>query len=75
MNQDKVLSQGISIVPVSFELKIYFWTKRFFDVLVSIIGMISLLPLALVIKVLYLCTGDFHSIFFKQERIDRKSVV
>lgn len=57
---------------ISFSSKyIYFILKRFFDILFSILGMVCLLLLAILIKILYLFQGDFHSIFYYQERVGK----
>ena len=45
--------------------------KRTFDILCSLIGLLFLIPIALVIKIAYMCTGDFTSIFFVQNRIGK----
>ena len=50
---------------------IYLTLKRTFDILVSLIGLIFLLPVALVVKIAYMLTGDFKSIFFSQKRIGK----
>lgn len=47
----------------------YFFIKRIVDILVSLIGMILLIPITIIIKIAYMLDGDFHSIFFVQERI------
>ena len=49
----------------------YFSIKRFCDIIVGIIGMIVMIPLTLVIKIISILSGDFHSIFFKQQRIGK----
>lgn len=51
--------------------KLYFTVKRVFDILISLIGMILILPIALVVKVSYLISGDKHSIFYRQKRIGK----
>lgn len=56
---------------VSIKKISYLVIKRIFDILISIIGLILLIPIALVIKIAYMCTGDFTSIFFVQERIGK----
>lgn len=43
--------------------------KRIFDLFVSIIGLIILIPLIILIKIIYIFSGDFHSIFYFQDRI------
>ena len=47
----------------------YFFCKRIIDIIFSIVGLIFFLPIALIIKISYVLTGDFHKIFFVQERI------
>lgn len=50
---------------------IYLIVKRLFDILVGLIGIIVLIPISLIIKIVYMCTGDFHSIFLIQKRIGK----
>ena len=47
----------------------YLFVKRCFDIIVSIIGCILLIPITLIIKIAYMLTGDFNSIIFTQDRI------
>jgi len=49
----------------------YFFIKRLFDILCSLIGVIFLIPLTIVIKLSYLCNGDVHSIFYSHLRIGK----
>ena len=51
--------------------KLYFAVKRLFDILISLIGMVFIIPIALIVKISYLITGDFHSIFYRQKRIGK----
>ena len=51
--------------------KVYLVIKRFMDILFSLIGLIFLLPVALIVKIVYMCNKDFHPIFFKQQRIGK----
>ncbi len=53
----------------------YFAIKRIFDLLCSLVGMLFLIPLAIIIKICYICTGDFHSIFYSQERIGKNGKI
>ena len=50
---------------------IYLSIKRIFDIIVSLIGLIFLIPIAIVVKITYMITGDFKSIFFVQDRIGK----
>lgn len=65
LEKDDTMSR-VSVKKIS-----YLVIKRIFDILISIIGLILLIPIALIIKVAYMCTGDFTSIFFVQERIGK----
>ncbi len=49
----------------------YFSVKRFMDVVFALIGVIFMLPLMLIIKLSYICSGDFHSIFYSHERVGK----
>ena len=49
----------------------YLFIKRCFDIVVSIIGCLLLIPITLIIKIAYMITGDFHSVIFTQDRIGK----
>lgn len=49
----------------------YQFTKRSFDIVCSLLGCLVLLPIALVVKVMYMINGDFNSIFYTQKRIGK----
>lgn len=51
--------------------KLYFTVKRIFDILVSLIGMIFIIPIALIVKISYIVSKDNHSIFYRQKRIGK----
>ena len=48
---------------------IYLPAKRAFDLLLGIAGCAVTLPVAAIVKISYLATGDNHPIFYKQTRI------
>jgi len=50
----------------------YLFVKRLFDITCGLIGIILLIPLTIIIKMAYICHGDFHSIFYTQKRIGKK---
>lgn len=58
---------------VLFKIKHYtfLFIKRLFDIIVSFVGVILMLPLMLIVKISYILTGDFHSIFYQQKRIGK----
>ena len=49
----------------------YLFFKRLFDIIVGILGLILLIPLTIILKIAYMCTGDFHSIFYTQIRVGK----
>ena len=49
---------------LKFKSVMYHSSKRLFDIVCAIIGCIALLPLALIVKISYVLSGDFNSIFF-----------
>ena len=54
-----------------FKKVLYLSTKRIFDIIGALIGLILLIPIAVMIKIAYMVSGDFHSILFTQERIGK----
>ena len=54
---------------------IYFSIKRLFDILFSLIGIVIMIPIIIIIKVIYMCTGDFSSLFYTHERIGKDGKV
>jgi undecaprenyl-phosphate galactose phosphotransferase len=50
---------------------VYKIVKRIVDLILGLIGLVFLVPVALVVKVAYILNGDFHSIFFTQERVGK----
>lgn len=51
--------------------RFYIAIKRAIDLIGAIFGMILLVPVAVVVKIAYMATGDFDSIFFVQDRIGK----
>lgn len=49
--------------------KFYFIIKRFMDIVVSVFGCILTAIMYLIIKIIYLLSGDDYPIFYKQKRI------
>lgn len=60
-----------NVIHLGIRKKIYKIIKRGFDILFAIIGLLVLLPVAIVTKVFYLASGDVKSIFYKQKRIGK----
>ena len=53
------------------EKLLYAISKRFFDIIISLIGIVIFIPFLIIIKVLYLLTGDTKPIIFRQDRIGK----
>ena len=70
MDDSKTLTNDNTML---FKIKraIYFICKRIGDIIVSLIGLVLLIPITIIIKIAYMCTGDFHSIIFTQDRIGK----
>ena len=67
----KTISGSINEEKISLKTRLYFAVKRCFDVFVSLIGVIFLLPIFMIIKLFYIISGDFTSIFYSQIRIGK----
>ena len=50
---------------------IYRGSKRVFDIFSALIGIICMLPIAIIVKLMYVATGDFSSIFYTHTRIGK----
>lgn len=50
---------------------IYKIIKRTFDIFFSIIGIIVILPISIIVKISYVLSGDYKTIFYKQKRIGK----
>lgn len=67
MNSE-VLEKGNTI---SIRKITYLGIKRLFDIILSLIGCLFLLPIALIVKISYILNKDYASIFFTQDRIGK----
>ena len=71
MNETTIEHVRERSIIYSVRLLTYLVIKRLFDIIVSTIGLIFLLPVMLIVKISYVMSGDFHSIFFVQNRIGK----
>lgn len=60
-----------TVHSISIRKTMFLSCKRAFDIFCSLIGLIMLLPISLIIKICYMVTGDFKSIFYTQKRIGK----
>ena len=66
VEQQEVLKEKISLKELSYR-----FIKRTFDIICGLIGVICLIPMALIIKIAYMCSGDFYTIILTQNRIGK----
>ncbi len=66
LDQSKVKSNDNYMTSIS-----YLFIKRLFDIFFALIGCIFLLPIAIIVKISYVLTGDFSSIFYNHTRIGK----
>ena len=70
--KDNVISDlAYDNVKIKSKKYVYRIIKILFDIILSLIGLLFLIPVAMVIKIAYILTGDFKSIFFTQKRIGK----
>ena len=50
---------------------LYRGSKRVFDIFCALIGIICMIPIMIVVKLIYVFTGDFNSIFYTHTRIGK----
>ena len=63
--------KALSIGAFSFRpgQLLYLGIKRFMDILCGLIGTILLIPITIIVKLVYLLTGDKAKIFYRQRRV------
>ena len=59
----------LSIKTKTTSYYIFITLKRIFDIIVSVVGLMILLPVMLCVKIAYLLSGDKETIFYSQNRI------
>ena len=69
--------KALSIGAFSFRpgQLLYLGIKRFMDILCGLIGTILLVPITLIVKLVYLLTGDKAKIFYRQRRVGQNGKV
>ena len=55
--------------------EVYLFFKRIFDIICSIVGIVFLIPLTVIIKIVFVFTGDFNSIFYRQKRLGKNGKI
>ena len=68
---DTVSTMETTRVTSKIRHKVYMGVKRFFGIFFALIGCLFVLPIAIVVKICYLITGDTKSIFYRQKRVGK----
>ena len=71
MNGAVIMEDTNVKTKVSIGKRTYVLLKRLFDIMVGLIGVVLLIPISIFVKIAYVLTGNFNSIFFCQERIGK----
>ena len=69
MNEKNLENVQSKVSSFSLSQFFYFAIKRLFDILVSLVGILFLIPIYLIIRIAYFLTGDFHKIIYSHTRI------
>ena len=62
-------------ITTTIKLYGYFFVKRLFDLIISFLGLLLLLPISILVKICYILTGDFNKVLLCQERIGKNGKV
>ena len=69
------MKDGVETLELSglstIRMGLYLTVKRVFDILCALLGLIFLIPVTIFVKIAYMLTGDFSSIFYSQKRIGK----
>ena len=72
LNNDSNIKIG---VLYKIERAVYFFVKRLFDILFALIGVLALIPVAIITKICYLASKDKKSIFYTQKRVGKNGKI
>lgn len=82
MNEEMINARNIELViprqkNISKVLSYTFYMviKRSVDIIFALTGIIFMIPLMLVVKLSYICSGDFHSIFYSHSRVGKNGKI
>ena len=65
------MHEAAAVSTANIKTMLYLFLKRLVDIIAGIIGLLILIPIALIIKIVSICNGDFHKIIFVQKRIGK----
>ena len=72
MNKEVSIEEVSNVISMSKIKKyLYLTIKRLFDIILSLFGILFLIPVSIIIKISYILNKDFSSIFYSQIRIGK----
>ena len=72
MNKEVSIEEVSNVISMSKIKKyLYLTIKRLFDIILSLFGILFLIPISIIIKISYILNKDFSSIFYSQIRIGK----
>lgn len=69
------MHEAAAVSTANIKTIVYLFIKRFSDIIISLIGIILMLPIAIIVKISYMVSGDFHSIFYTHNRIGKNGKI
>ena len=69
------MQEAVFTENIMAEKSFYLFMKRYFDILISIFGIIILIPVTFIIKIIYIINKDYNSIVYKQNRIGKNGKI
>lgn len=77
MNELEYSIESVSARSISFSIKryLYLFIKRGFDIVLSLVGVVFLIPISVIIKIAYILDKDYNSIFYAQDRIGKNGKI
>ncbi len=69
--EQELVDANCDVKKSAVSLNIYLCFKRIFDIVFSLIGLVFLIPIAIIVKIVYMFSGDFKSIFYSQYRVGK----
>ena len=71
MNEESLSYVDNEKMPVGFSKILFCIFKRFIDLLFSVLALFPFFLITIIVKILYMLSGDFHPIFYTHKRVGK----
>ena len=71
MTMNNRIIEGAHSIIMTANRYLYYTIKRIFDIFCALLGIICMIPVALIVKISYVITGDMKSIFYTHTRVGK----